>query len=201
MFGKHLERAAAGAVRRDVRGPVLAVACAVLVATFLVLSVPRAAFTATTANGGNSVTAGSVTPTDDDSGSAMFTVSNLKPGDSQQRCIVVTYSGVDADPSAVELYSSHYTDSGDFASYLNLTVEEGTGGAFGNCSGFTPDNSIESGDDLAAFDTAHTDYTTGVGVWDPASTSESKTYRFTIQLDAGTPNTEQGESVTALIFT
>ena len=54
---------------------------------------------------------------------------------------------------------------------------------------------------MAAFDTAHTDNATGVGVWDPASTAESKTCRFTIQLDAGTPDTEQGESVTALIFT
>ena len=107
MFGKHLGRAAAGAVRRDARGPVLAVACAVLVATFLVLSVSRAAFTATTANEGNSLTGGRVTLTDDDTGSAMFTVSNMMPGDSQQRCIVVTYSGVDADPSAGELYSSH----------------------------------------------------------------------------------------------
>jgi hypothetical protein len=201
MFGKNVGKGASGAVRRDIRGPVLAVACAVLVATFLVLSVSRAAFIGTTSNEGNSLTSGTITLTDDDSGSTMFTVSNMMPGDSEVRCIVVTYSGVDADPSAVELYSGGFTDSGDFASYLNLTVEEGTGGAFGDCSGFTAENTIESGGTLAAFDAAHTDYASGVGVWDPASTPESKTYRFTIELDAGTPDTEQGESVTALIFT
>ncbi len=48
---------------------------------------------------------------------------------------------------------------------------------------------------------AHANYATGAGVWDPAGTPESKTYRFTFVLDAATRDTEEGASVTALGFT
>ncbi len=125
----------------------------------------------------------------------------MSPGDSTINCILVTYQGSIADPASVELYSSGYTDSSDLANWLNVTIEEGTGGSFGSCSAFVLDNTIETGDDLIAFDTAHTDYTTGAGVWDPSGTPESKTYRFTFALDAATPDTEEGASVTALGFT
>jgi hypothetical protein len=37
-------------------------------------------------------------------------------------------------------------------------------------------------------------------VWDPSGTPQSKTYQVTVELDAATPNAEQGESVTALTF-
>lgn len=172
-----------------------------LLVGFLVITGSRAAFTDTTDNTGNSFTAGDVDLVDDDSGSVMFNVSNMEPGDSVTDCILVTYQGSITDPSAVRLYSGGYTDSGDFADYLNLTVEEGSGGSFGDCTGFSLENTIESGGTVTAFDTTHTDYASGAGVWDPSGTPESKTYRITVELDAATPNAEQGESVTALIFT
>jgi len=125
----------------------------------------------------------------------------MEPGESVTDCIVVTYQGSVPDPSTVVVYSGGYTDSGDFDAYLNLTIEEGTGGSFGDCTGFTLENSIESGGTLSDFDTTHTSYATGAGVWDPSGTPESKTYRITVELDAAAPNAEQGESVTALIFT
>jgi predicted ribosomally synthesized peptide with SipW-like signal peptide len=178
-----------------------ALALSLLLVGFLVVTGSRAAFTDTTDNTGNAFAAGTVDLVDDDSDSAMFDVAGMAPGDSVTDCIVVTYEGTVLDPAAVKLYSGGYTDSGDFANYLNLTIEEGTGGAFGNCSGFNFENEIEPGGTLAAFGTAHTDYLTGVGVWDPTGTPESKTYRFTVELDAATPNAEQGESVTALAFT
>ena len=116
-------------------------------------------------------------------------------------CITVTYQGTIANPSGVRVYSGGYTDSGDLDTYLNLTIEEGNGGSFGDCTGFTLENTIESGGTLSDFDTAHTNYATGAGVWDPASTPETKTYRITVELDAATPTAEQGESVTALTLT
>jgi predicted ribosomally synthesized peptide with SipW-like signal peptide len=167
----------------------------------LVITASRAAFTDTTDNTGNSFTAGDVDLVDDDSGSVMFNVSNMVPADSVTDCIVVTYQGSVVDPSAVKLYSGGYTDSGDFADYLNLTVEEGSGGSFGDCTLFSLENTIESGGTVTAFDTTHTDYASGAGVWDPSGTPQSKTYRITVELDAATPNAEQGESVTALTFT
>ena len=173
----------------------------ILTAGLLVSSGTRAAFTSTTDNTGNSLSAGTVALVDDDSASVLFNVSNMAPGDSSQNCIVVTYQGTIADPTAVKLYSGGYTDSAALADWLDVVIEEGTGGSFGNCGAFSLVNTIETGGDLLAFDTAHTDYASGAGVWDPSSTPDSVTYRITFTLDALTPDTEEGASVTDLIFT
>ena len=172
-----------------------------VVVSVLVVSSSVAAFTSSTDNAGNSFTTGTVDLVDDDLAAVLFTVTNMEPGTTVTDCIEVTYQGTVANPAAVEIYSGGYTDSGDLDTYLNLTIEEGTGGSFGNCGGFTLENTIESGGTLSDFDTAHTNYATGAGVWDPAATPESKTYRITVELDAAAPDAEQGESVTALTFT
>ncbi len=176
-------------------------AVGLLLVGLLVISGSRAAFTASTSNSANSLDAGTVTLTDDDTAAAMFTVSDMVPGQQEVRCILVSYTGSVADPAAVKLYSGGYADSGNFAEYLNLTVEEGTGGVFGDCSSFVFESTIESGGTVTDFDTASTSYATGVGAWDPSSTPESKAYRFTLELDPATPDTQQGESVTGLTFT
>ncbi len=171
-----------------------------LAVSLLVLQASRAAFSDTTDNTGNAFSTGTVILSDDDTGTAMFNVTNMVPGDTATACIAVTYSGTVADPSAVKLYSGGYTDSGTLADYLNVTVEEGTGGSFADCSGFVSGATIVSGTTVAGFDTSYTDYASGAGTWDPASTPESRTYRVTVELDAATPNAQQGASVTALAF-
>ncbi len=180
---------------------IVAVLGSLAVVSWLVVTGSAAVFTATTSSSGNSFTAGDIDLVDDDLGSALFTVADMEPGQTVVDCIQVTYQGSIPDPSGVVVYSGGYVDSGDFATYLNLTIDEGTGGSFGDCTGFTYENTIESGTTLAGFDTTHTNYATGAGVWDPASTPVSKTYRITVELDAAAPNAEQGESVTALTFT
>ena len=177
-----------------------ALAAALLISALLVFQTSRAAFTDSTSNVGNSLSAGTVTLVDDDAVAVMFNVSNMKPGDSSQNCILVTYQGSIVDPLAVKIYSGGYTDSSDLANWLNITIEEGTPGAFGACGAFTATATIETGGDLIAFGAAHTNYANGAGVWDPSSTPESKTYRITRALDAATPDSEQGASVTALSF-
>ncbi len=167
----------------------------------LVVTSSRAAFSDTADTSSSAFTAGDVELVDDDSGSAMFTVTNMVPGDSETDCIEVTYQGSVTNPSAVKTYSGGFTDSGDFAEYLNLTIEEGTGGGFGDCTGFSSGNTIESGGTLNDFDTTHTNYASGAGVWDPSSTPASMTYRITVELDSAAPSAEAGESVTALTFT
>jgi len=178
-----------------------AVVLAFALVSVLVATGSRAAFIGTTDNTGNSLSAGTVDLVDDDSVTVLFNVSNMKPGDSSVNCIVVTYQGSIVDPAAVKLYSSGFTDSADLANWLNITIEEGTGGSFGSCGGFSNENTIETGGDLIAFDTTHSDYASGAGVWDPSSTPESKTYRITFALDAATPDSEEGASVTVLGFT
>lgn len=191
--------------RRRRLGGAAAVAIAALgsmiAVSAIVVTASVAAFTDTTSNAGNSFSTATIELVDDDLDAAMFSVTGLVPGQSVSDCIVVTYQGDYADPSAVRLYSGGYTDSGDLGTYLNLTVDEGTGGSFGDCTGFSLDNTIESGSTLFGFDATHTDYASGAGVWDPASTPESKTYRVTVELDAAAPDSEQGENVSAFTLT
>jgi predicted ribosomally synthesized peptide with SipW-like signal peptide len=172
-----------------------------VVISMLVVTSSIAAFSDTTAGTGNTFSTGTVDLVDDDLGAVLFTATAMVPGDSVTDCITVTYQGSVANPSGVKLYSGGYVDSGDLDTYLNVTIEEGTGGSFGDCTGFTLENAIETGGTLSDFDTTHTNYATGAGVWDPASTPVSKTYRLTVALDAAAPNAEQGESVTAATFT
>jgi predicted ribosomally synthesized peptide with SipW-like signal peptide len=197
-----------GRERSTTRGAFFSVA-AVIVAfvvslvavSILVVTSSIAVFSDSTSNAGNSFTAGTVTLVDDDASAAMFTVTGMLPGQSVTDCIEVTYQGTAPDPGGVKVYSGGYTDSGDLDTYLNLTIEEGTGGSFGDCTGFTSSNTIESGGTLSDFDTAHTNYGNGAGVWDPASTPVSTTYRVTVELDGAAPDAEQGESITAMTIT
>lgn len=167
----------------------------------LVVTTSQATFSDTTVSSTNAFTAGDIDLVDDDLDSAIFTVVDMEPGQTEVDCLVVTYQGSIPDPSRVSVYSGGYTDSGDFATYLNLTIEEGNGGSFGDCTGFSSTNTIESGGTLADFGTAHTNYANGAGIWDPSGTPESVTYRITVELDAAAPNAEEGESVTGLTFT
>lgn len=178
----------------------LAVVLGILVSGAVVLTTSRAAFSDTTANSANSFTTGTVDLIDDDSGSAAFTVTNMVPGGSVTRCILVTYQGTVPNPGAVRFYSGGLTDSGTLGSHLNLTVEEGTGGDFTSCTGFTPSATIESAT-LTQFNIDHTNYSNGAGAWDPSSTPESRTYRITVQLSSSAPSNQQGQSVTGLVFT
>ena len=185
---------------RDRSSTVAAILIGLLASGVMVLTASRAAFTDTTDNTGNAISTGTVVLVDDDSGSAMFNVAGMAPGDSAVTCIAVTYQGTITNPGAVRLYSGGYTDSGTLGAELNLVVEEGTGSSFGDCSGFTASGTIESGT-LAGFDTTHSDYASGAGTWDPSSTPESRSYRFTVSLPTTADNSAQGQSITNLTFT
>jgi hypothetical protein len=94
------------------------------------------AFSATTDNSGNSFASGTVAIGDDDSGSAMLSLSNAKPGDSDAACIVVDYTG--SLPASVTLYGS--TGGTGLDQYLDLTVTRGTkSSGFDACGDFNPD--------------------------------------------------------------
>ena len=96
------------------------------------------AFSSTTSNDNNNFTAGTVTIADNDAGSALYALTNQKPGVTTDRCIKVTYGGsLDAD---VKLYGSAIAGVG--SNLINLTVAPGTvsgAPAFPSCTGFTAD--------------------------------------------------------------
>jgi hypothetical protein len=166
--------------RWEMMARVLAPLAAFLLVGTLVLGTSRAAFFATTDSTGNSLAAGDVLLSDDDSASAMFAVTNMAPGSTAVKCINVQYDGSIA-PADVVLYVA----AGDLAGtglddYLNMTVEVGSGGGFADCSGFTG-TSVYSGT-LDGFAAGFTDFASGTGSWIATSTGDDRTYRFSFEL-------------------
>lgn len=95
-----------------------------------------AAFSATSANTGNRVLAGTVLISDDDAGSAMFSLSNLNPGASMISCMTVTYGG--SLPATVRLYGT--TGGTGLDASLTLTITRGASSSgFGSCATFSAD--------------------------------------------------------------
>ncbi|KQS18009.1 MULTISPECIES: hypothetical protein [unclassified Frigoribacterium] len=176
----------------------IGVPVALVVSGVLVSAASYSAFSATTTNPTSNWTAGTVALTDDDANAALFTATNLKPGSTASNCIKVTSTG--SLPSNVVLYGAGGTPGTALGSALNLTIEQGTGGGFGSCTGFTADatNGTAYTGTLAAFGSGRTSFATGVGSWTTTgAASESKVYRITYSLPTGAANTLQ--SATASI--
>ncbi|TCL82343.1 hypothetical protein EDF31_10940 [Curtobacterium sp. PhB142] len=167
---------------------------AALVASGVVVSTASySAFSATTVNPTSNWTAGSVALTDDDNNTALFTATGLKPGSTGANCITVMSTGSLA--STVKLYGTNPATTNNLSGNINLQVEQGTGGGFGSCTGFTPaatGGTLYNGT-LAAFGTGSTNFAIGLGTWAPTgSASESRVYRFTYTVSSTAPNTVQG---------
>ena len=156
-----------------------------------------AAFSSRVVNTGNNLAAGTVLLNDDDSGSALFALTNLKPGASGSRCIAVTSTGT--LPSAVKLYASDATTTKSLSTYVTWTVTQGTGGTYSSCTGFSALSSgasVYSGT-LGGFTGAATTYATGLGSWTPSgNASDTRTFQFSYTLSTTTPDTAQGGTAT-----
>ncbi|MGY1811287.1 hypothetical protein [Blastococcus sp. SYSU D00820] len=148
-----------------------------------------AAFTVSTPPVTSTWSTGTVALGDDDAGTALFTVTGLRPGASSTRCITVTSTG--SAPSAVRLYGTGRTTSRSLSAQIRLAVVVGTGGSSATCSGFSPSAELYRGT-LAAFPAAG--YGTGVGGWNPAGGTESRTYQVTYSLPADAAASAAGGS-------
>lgn len=120
----------------------------------------------------------SVSIFDDDAALAMFPGLTMAPGHEYAQCLLVG-----AEPGSAQDTVQFGTSGviGDLAEHLQLSVEVGTGGRFGDCSGFAG-SSIFSGSltDLAA---AGQGYGVATG-WSPAEAAASA-FRITVWLDSG----------------
>ncbi len=154
----------------------------------------RGVLSRTTNDVASSSTADAVVVTDDDAGSAMFSMHGMTPTDSLERCIVTTYGG-DVTPADVSLYG--ISGGTGLDAYLDLTIEEGTGGTFADCTGFAANSTPFSGT-LADFAATHTNFGSGLRAWSPTSSPESHSYRFTVTLKDD--NAAQGLDATASFF-
>jgi hypothetical protein len=190
-----------GWVRRQ---PVaLVVLVCVVAGTTWTTSATDAAFTASSATGANSFTAGSVTITDNDAGSALLSLTGLVPGESHSSCITVNYGGT--LPAWVKVYRT--TGGTGLASYLDVTLTRGTvtSGAFGDCTHFTPDTVDYTGrgagvlydGTLAAFPTAvgtALDDPRGIGA--PAVWTATDTHAYKITVTVQDNSAAQGLTAT-----
>ena len=150
-----------------------AIATALLLLTLLIVTRSNAAFSDVTDNPSNSFSTGSVAISDDAGGTAMFSTSGMTPGNPVVNCISLTYSG--STPASIRMYGASI---GDLAQYLDVTVDVGSGGQFGNCTGFVASSTI--------FDDALTNlpsaWATGVPTFTAATSPTVRTVRITVEV-------------------
>ncbi len=137
-----------------------------------------ATFSSTTGNTISAVTAGSLSHTNSKDGQAIFSLTNLKPGDVLNGTLTLKNTGSLAAAFSLTEVSSANTFSG---SNLTLDVVDTT-------NGNTP---VYSGTFGGLVDGAKTD----LGTW---AANESHTFRFTVKLNQDTPNADQGKSANAV---
>jgi hypothetical protein len=168
----------------------LSTLAALLLATVLVWHTAYAGFSDATPAVAVPVSTGTVVLGDDDAGSAMFTVSELKPGAMGTRCVAVTARG--SAPALVKLYRTSGTTVRSLASYLTLTVSAGTGGDSDGCGAFVPSADVYSGTVI----NMPTSYAGGVDSWQTAGTTtgEFRSYRITFALSSSAPVSAAGGS-------
>lgn len=164
------------------------------------------AFTSTTSNSNNSFAAGSVTIGDNDANSALYSVTNAKPGSTTSGCIKVTYTGTLA--SDVHIYTT--STIGTLGPYVDLTITPGTqtgSPAFPSCTGFVADSggALYTGT-LANFATTKNSYANGAVDFPGTSATswavnDAVVYQFTATLQAGAPDTAQGLNTGSHAFT
>ena len=188
---RHGHRRPAGDARRRVTSLILRLSfmVGVFVVSAMFVTSARGAFTDPTPNATNNWAAGDVVIIDNDSDSAMFNATNMAPGDTVVKCIVVTYQG-SLTPADVSLYG---TSGGSLDAYLDLTIEEGSGGSFTDCTGFVG-STVFPTNTLANFSATHINFGSGITSWSPVANPESRTYRFTLTLQDN--NLAQGLSTT-----
>ncbi|MHA3703817.1 TasA family protein [Jatrophihabitans sp. YIM 134969] len=166
----------------------------------LVWQASYSAFSATTTTPTNNWTAGTVALGDNDNGSALFTVTNLKPGSTGSKCIVVSSTGSLA--STVKMYTTagSFSQTKTLGDNLQLTVTQGTvpaGTTAGLCTGFQADSGVTTTASATNFAGSAVDFGSGFGTWAPAGASTQspvvKTYKIDYTLNS--PSTQAAVDV------
>lgn len=156
---------------------------AVVCAAAMVYQASYAAFTGQTRNSGNQWSTGSVNLTDDDNGTSRFQVANMLPGATDTKCIKVT-ANASVDSTVKGYAVNPVTSPQKLENRIKVTIEDGTGGTFANCTGFVPDGvPLVTAVPLSTIAQGNT-YETGFGGWavTPGGPKD-KTYRMTWTFD------------------
>jgi hypothetical protein len=151
-------------------------------------------FTSQADNPSNNVTAGTVALADNDSGTALYNLTNAKPGQAATAtCIRVNYTGsLDAD---VNLYTP--STVGALGPNVNLKIEAGTQTTpvFPSCVGFSAETTLFD----AALSTFPTTYSAGVSDF-PGTVAtkwvngDAVIYRVTATVSSSAPDSAQSQT-------
>ncbi len=159
----------------------LATPVAMIAASAVIWQASNEAFSSTTRNSGNNWSTGTVALTDDDAGSARFQVANMLPGQTDTRCLKVT-----ADVSVAGVVKGYalnaVTSAAGLENHVMVTIDEGTGGGFGTCTGFTSAATVIPTMSLATL-AGFTNYANGAGAWAVSPGTQSRTYKITWTFD------------------
>jgi hypothetical protein len=172
-----------------------------LIATLMVLGVSRALFTNPTSNDANAWTSGNIVlvnqaattdgapPDFDESGTALFTITDMVPTDTNTVCFEVIYEGsVSADIllSTVTIAGVNENSIGD---EMNLTIDRYT------------DSGCSLGIAAVASGTLSTPVITETA-WQPAvpDTDESRWYKITVEFDTAADNATQDSTINGVEF-
>jgi hypothetical protein len=170
----------------------------ILLTSTMVVRTTQAVFSGYSATPSNVWTTGGAAISNDANAAAIFSLANdgyLTGGQVILRCFVVTYVGATV-PGNVKLYG---TASGALNTYLNLTVDIGSGGTSGgSCASFAVGTAGIYSGTVAGFGTAATNFASGVGVWAPGAVNATRTYRFTVTVQ-NTPSAQNATS--SAVFT
>jgi hypothetical protein len=132
-----------------------------------------ASFTSHTENAANKYAAGTLTQSNSKAGSAIFNVSNLKPGDTVNGTVTIVNTGsLAASFSLTETATTSFAPASD----LNLAVKDGSTVVYSGPLGSLGTKAL------------------GTAAW---AAGESHTFTFSVTLSADAGNGQQGKSATA----
>lgn len=115
--------------------------------------------------------AASIELSDDDQGRSLINLTNMVPGDPKASCINISYTGT---VFPIELVMT-IDAAGELGEYIEMSVSQGTGGGFDDCTEFTPEVDLFAGS-LSGL----ADQEFAVGTF--RSASETRTFRFQYRL-------------------
>lgn len=169
----------------------LTIPLALVASGLLVSNASYSAYSTSTSNPSSNWTTGTLSLTDDDANTALFTATGLVPGSTGTKCIAVTSAST--VPTTIKLYGTAPASTLALSTYIDLTVTLGTGGSSSTCTGFVPDgtNPTVFNGTLASFGTTATGFANGLGVWAPAGAG-TKVYQFVYTVNSAAPNTTAG---------
>lgn len=153
----------------------VAIAITALLISFIVIDRTSGALSAGAATPPSDIGAGSIALTDDDGDRSLFDVGDLLPGRPTTNCIRVAYDGTAFDG----VVGFRARGGGDLAPLVDITVEVGDGGDFGDCDGFEPADTLYRGT-LASLVSEHGEDGEAIPAMTIRSVHQVRTFRVTM---------------------